>query len=219
MNLMEMVSHMMKDSNFERESQNPNEPGEQEFSEDLVDEMESEHHDPEPMGGKARDTREPYLKELAHLPVLTQEARAEIWIRLERAQARVAEVVLTYPAVAKEVIRPPIVHSIDPLSQVMSDLVRERQKLISRGDQGTSDLRERENEIIHQMNMLFRELSINERQVDLFLEKLVSRMELAAGAMEEFEWFFSSSHAVRNGDFRLGGEFVFFQKCTKNGDR
>jgi len=87
---------MMKDWNFEQEARNPNGAEEQEVSQDLLDEMESENHDSEPQWGKTRDPREPYLKELAQVPVLTQEARTEVWIRLEQAQARVAEVVFTY---------------------------------------------------------------------------------------------------------------------------
>jgi RNA polymerase sigma factor (sigma-70 family) len=199
-----MLVHMMKDWNFEHESRNPNEPEEEELGQDLLDEMESENHDAKPQVGMPRDSREPYLKELAQVPVLSQEARTEVWIRLEQAQARVAEVVFTYPEVAKEVVSPHNAHSIDRLGQVMIDLMSQRQELISRAKQRArrSGLGERENEILQQMNALFRELSISDRQIDLLLQKLVSRRELAASAMEDSEWFFSSSQVARKGDFR-----------------
>jgi RNA polymerase sigma factor (sigma-70 family) len=204
MNLKELVLNMMKDWNFEQEARNPNAAEEQEESEDLLDEIESDYHDSEPQWGKTPDSREPYLKELAQVPVLTQEARTEVWIRLEQAQARVAEVVFTYPEIAKEVIPPHNAHCIDRVGQLMIDLVGQRQSIMFQRGRGArrSDLRERENEIIHQMTTLFRELSISDRQVDLLIEKLVSRMELAAGAMEDYEWFSSSSHVVGKGNFR-----------------
>ena len=209
MNLRGVVLHMMKDWNFRQESRNPNELEEQELSGDLLDEMESNNDGSERIRGRTRHEREPYLKEMARVPVLTPEARTEVWIRLERAQARVAEVVFTYPEVAKEVIPRHIIRSIDHLGQIVTALVCQRQELISQAERGAwcSELGERENEIIYQMNTLFRELSITDRQIDLFLEKLVSRLELAACAMEECEWFFSSSQVSHKEDFRHGAKF------------
>ena len=209
MNLRGGVLHMMKDWNFRQESRNPNALGEQELSGDLLDEMESKNDGSERTRGRSRQAREPYLKEMARVPVMTPEARAEVWIRLERARARVAEVVFTYPEVAKEVIPLHTAQSMDPLGQIVPALVCERHELISRAERRAwcSEMGERENEIIYQMNTLFRGLSITDRQIDLFLEKLVSRLELAACAMEECEWFFSSSQVSHKEEFRHGAKF------------
>jgi RNA polymerase sigma factor (sigma-70 family) len=195
---------MLDNGDFRQESCNPKEPEEEDLCQDTLDEMVIENLDSEPKWGRSPYAREPYLREMAQIPILTQEAKTEIWVRLERAQACVAEVVFTYPEVAKEVISPPNARSIDRLGQVMSDLVSQREELFSQAARGAgcSELRKREDEIVYLMNRFLRELSITDRQGDLFLEKLVNRLELAAGAMEECEWFFSSSQVAHKGGFR-----------------
>jgi RNA polymerase sigma factor (sigma-70 family) len=200
---------MMKDWNFRQESRNPNALGAQELSGDLLDEVESKNEGSERTRERSRQAREPYLKELARVPVMTPEASAEVWTRLERARARVAEVVFTYPEVAKEVIPLHNAQSMDPLGRIVPAPVCERHEMISRAGRraSCSEMGARENEIICQMNTLFRGLTITDRQIDLFLEMLVSRLELAACAMEECEWFFSSSQVSHKEEFRHGAKF------------
>ena len=200
---------MMKDCNFRQESQNPNALGEQELSGDFLDEMARKNDGSESTRGRTRQASEPYLKEMARVPVMKPEARAEVWIRLEQARARVAEVVFTYPEVAKEVIPLHSAQHTNPLGRIVPALACEHHEIISRSERRAwcSEMGARENEIICQMNTLFRELSVTDRQIDLFLERLVSRLEFAACATEECEWFFSSSQVSHKDEFRHGTKF------------
>jgi RNA polymerase sigma factor (sigma-70 family) len=194
---------MLNDGDFRQESCNPKEPGEEDLCRDTLDEMEIDEVDSEPKRGRSPYAREPYLREMAQIPILTQEAKTEIWVRLERAQACVAEVVFSYPEVAKEVFPTPNARSIDRLGWVMTDLVSQREELFSQAARGAacSELTKKEDEIVYLMNKFLRDLSITDRQVDLFLEKLINRLEFAAGAMEECEWFLSSSQVAHKGGF------------------
>jgi RNA polymerase sigma factor (sigma-70 family) len=209
MNLKGGVLQMMKDWNFRQESRNPNALGEQELFGDFLDEMESKNDGSESTRGRSRQAREPYLREMARVLVMTPKASAEVWMSLEQARARVAEVIFTYPEIAKEVIPLHTAQPMDPLGQIVPARVCERQGLISRAERRAwcSEVGAREDEIIYHMNTLFRGLSITDRQIDLFLEKLVSRLELAAYAMEECEWFFSSSRVSHKDEFRHGEKY------------
>ena len=200
---------MMGEWNFKEESRNPKESEEQVLSEDSLDEMKGENEESERTWEGTHHDREPYLREMAQMPVLTQEAREEIWVRLERVQACVAEVFFTYWDVAKEVIPEHDAQLIDRLGKVATGLVSQRQGLISYEEKGAwrPELTEREDEITYQLNKIFRELSITDRQIELFLGKLVTRQELAAGAMEEDEWFLSSSQVAHKGGFRNAVRF------------
>jgi RNA polymerase primary sigma factor len=151
-----------------------------------------EQMDPEVQG----DSKEPqkslfiadslnlYFKEMAHYPLLNKEKEVEIAKRIEMNQKKVAQVMLRYPLIILKVAKSKTQRQLHQICERMDRITASHQKLrvLRNGGHWSPELAEEEDQTLKQMHEIFRELNLNDRQIDniiLELKQYGERIELA----------------------------------------
>jgi RNA polymerase primary sigma factor len=130
-----------------------------------------------------------YFKEMARTPLLTQEEEVKLAKWLEVNQAHIAQMVLRYPYLFLEATNGGSELALRRLSEKMQDIVTSLQKLRSHGNRGywSSEIAEREDQILAKMHEIFRKLALDHRQIGLFIEKLKGRVEKIERAHDKIQ--------------------------------
>jgi RNA polymerase primary sigma factor len=125
-----------------------------------------------------------YFKEMARCPLLNKEKEVEITKRIEMNQTKVAQVMLRYPLIILKVAKNRTQRQLHQFYERMDHLAASRQELrvLRNGGHWNPELAEEEDQTLKQMHEIFRELNLNDRQIDNLILKLkdsVERIELA----------------------------------------
>jgi len=151
-----------------------------------------EQMDPEVQG----DSKEPqkslfiadslnlYFKEMARCPLLNKEKEVEIAKRIEMNQTKVAQVMLRYHLIILKVAKNKTQRQLHQFCERMDRIAASPQELrvLRNGGHWNPELAEEEDQTLKQMHEIFRELNLNDGQIDNFILKLkdsVERIELA----------------------------------------
>lgn len=149
-----------------------------------------EHHRPLYMEGDLdNDAGRLYFREMARIPLLSQEQEVDIARRLEVQQGRIAQVVLRYPSLLLKNGGQPDCSRLQRLSETMERLVESHTRLANLRERGqwTSELDKKEDRILEQKHQLFRRLNLTGSQIEQIIAKLRAcreRIELAEGVLQ-----------------------------------
>ncbi len=147
---------------------------------------------------KMNDSLELYFRQMAQIPLLTPEEEVHIAKRIELGRKKVAQIVLRYPVIIREVL-----HGREecPLCSVCEMIDRsatfeqQLRYLETQGHWSFEKARE-EDQILQQRLESFRGLNLTDRQIDNIIERLrdyVDRIKLAERDIQNCErgWFLS----------------------------
>ncbi len=151
-----------------------------------------EQMDPEVQGDRKEpqkslfvtDSLDLYFKEMARCPLLNKEKEVEIAKRIEMNQTKVAQVILRYPLIILNVAKNKTQRQLHQFCERMDRIAASNQELrvLRNGGHWNPELAEEEDQTLKQMHEIFRELNLNDGQIDNFILKLkdsVERIELA----------------------------------------
>jgi len=135
------------------------------------------------------DYSEIYFRDMARFPLLNQKQEVEIARRIEINQGKLAQVMLRYPGVILEVINGDKQRELSRLHKIMDDTAALQQQLRILGDRDHLDLKmvRKEEQILQQKHEVFRELSLNDSQIENIISKLTSyeeQIDLAAKTIQ-----------------------------------
>ncbi|MGD8372345.1 MAG: sigma-70 family RNA polymerase sigma factor [Syntrophobacterales bacterium] len=125
-----------------------------------------------------------YFKEVARCPLLNQEKEVEIARRIEMNQTKVAKVMLRYPLIILKVAKNKTQRQLHQFCERMDRIAASPQELrvLRNGGHWNPELAEKEDQTLKEMHEIFRELNLNDAQVDNFILELKQygeRIELA----------------------------------------
>ena len=128
------------------------------------------------------------FKEIARISTLTLKEESRIAKRIAIAQRKIAQVVLRYPMIAQEVIKPKQRHSFNRLCEMIDCVAALEQQVPFSEDRSYSyfAVAEKEDQILLQLKKIFRELDLNACQIDNIILKLkdyVGRIEAVEHAI------------------------------------
>lgn len=151
-----------------------------------------EQMDPEVQGDRKElqkslfvtDSLNLYFKEMARCPLLTKEKEVEIAKRIEMNQRKVSQVMLRYPLIILKVAKNKTQRQLHQFCERMDRIAASHQELrvLRNGGHWNPELAEEEDQTLKQMHEIFRELNLNDGQIDNIILKLkdsVERIELA----------------------------------------
>ena len=141
-----------------------------------------EQMDPEVQG----DSKEPqkslfiadslnlYFKEMARCPLLNKKKEVEIAKRIEMNQAKVAQVMLRYPRIILKVAKNKTKRHLHQFCERIDHIAASHQELrvLRNGGHWNPEPVEEEDQTLKQMHEIFRELNLNDRQIDNLILKL-----------------------------------------------
>ncbi|UCG15018.1 MAG: sigma-70 family RNA polymerase sigma factor [Deltaproteobacteria bacterium] len=150
------------------------------------------------------DALELYFRQMAQIPLLTPEEEVRIAKRIELGRKKVAEIVLRYPVLIQEVLHGGEERSLGSVCEMISRSGTFGQQLSHLKTQGhwSSGQGKKEGRILQQTQEIYRELHLNDHQIDNIIENLrnyVDRIELGEYSIQNCEWGWFLSLEPTNG--------------------